>query len=107
MVVTLLVKLDDATMSIGLQTAEGVTTLNIRLHVPCAVVQPVVVVAPSVHHAVEPYRDVVDHTVEGYLAVDIEYCFVYAVVVIGALHIIVGPYGKADGTPSCQLRFET
>jgi hypothetical protein len=61
----------------------------------------VVVVAPSVHHAVEPYRDVVDYTMEGYLTIDIEYCFVNAVMVVGSLHIIVGPYGKTDGSPGC------
>ena len=56
---------------------------------------PVVVIAPGVHHAVHADGNVVNDAVEDHLPVNVEQRLVNAVVVVGPLHIVVGPDGKA------------
>ena len=104
MIVAFLIKIDDATITVGLQTGKGVARFDVRLHIPCAVMQPMVVVAPDIHHTVLSDGDVVYNTVEGHVAIDIEQRLVDAVVVVAALHVVVGPNGEAYPAPGrCLL----
>ena len=63
-----------------------------------------VVVAPEVDHAVLSERDVVNNAVEGHLSIDVEQCLVDAIVVIAALHVVVGPQCKANIAPRRERR---
>ena len=102
-VVALLVEVDDASVAVGSEERQRVAWFDKGFHVPAARVQPMVVVAPGVDHAVHADGDVVDRAMKHLLAVDKELRLVNAVVVVGALHVVVGPDGEAYPAPDCMV----
>ena len=103
---TLLVEGDDAAVKAGMEDGQSHAFFSIRLHIPRAVLAPVVVVAPGVHFRLTTDGNTVNIGTEHLAAIDQQLGMANALVVVGELTVVVGPQGKAYPAPRRKFAFK-
>ena len=99
MVGPLFVEGDDATMDIRMEDRQTHVALAIGLHIPGAMMAPMVVVTPQVDLWLTADGDAVDIAAKHLATIDQQLHVADAVVMINTLRIVVGPEGKAHLAP--------
>ena len=99
MVVALLREIDDAAID-GTEDVQCVARLDKRLHVPCTVLAPLVVIAPGIHEAVTRGGDIIHDGTEHLLTIDRKDRLADAKMIGRPLHVIISPEGETNLAPS-------
>ena len=106
MVGTFFVEVDNATMDIGMEDGQTHVGFTIGLHIPDAMMAPMVVVAPFVDLSLTTDGDAVDIGVEHFATIYQQLHIADAIMMVNTLCIIVGPQGKAHPTPCGEFTRE-
>ena len=103
MVGTFLIEIDDAAMDVSMEDGQSHAWFAIGLHIPDAMMVPMVIVAPLVDLCLTTDRDAVNIRAEHLAAIDQQLHIADAIMMIDTLGIVVGPQGKAYPAPCGEL----
>ena len=99
MVGTFLVEVDNATMDVGMEDGQSHVGFAIGLHIPDAMMAPMVVVAPLVDLRLTTDGDAVDIGMEHLATIDQQLHVANAIMMVDILCIVICPQSKAYPAP--------